>query len=171
MKFKFLGLVAVVVIMASCSSTRTSSSTNDAYTVPDNIRTGFTTQYPTATNAVWSAYDPVAYPVDFDLNGWTPLTSRDYVVRYEMGGDSYYSYYGTNGDWVGSSSMMTNVQTLPEVIKTSINNQFSGYTIYSAQKEMWKDRMAYEVKIRNGDMKKKLLFDSNGNVLKQKDKE
>lgn len=171
MKFKFFGLVVAAAFLFSCGSTRTSSSASEAYTVPDNIRTGFVTQYPTATNAIWSSYDPIGSPVDWELNGWAPLTASDYVVRYNMEGESYYSWYGANGDWVGSAYGVTNVTTLPEVIRTSITNQFSGYTIYSAQKEMWKDKMAYEVKIKNGDMKKKILLDSSGNILKQKDKD
>ena len=35
---------------------------------------------------------------------------------------------------------------------------------------MWKDHLAYEIKLKNGDNKIKLLVDENGNLLKEKNK-
>lgn len=57
MKLKIMSLVTAMVLLLSCgTTTQTSTSSNAAYDVPATIQTSFTTQYPTATNVVWSGY-------------------------------------------------------------------------------------------------------------------
>jgi hypothetical protein len=87
-----------------------------------------------------------------------------------MGSDKMYAWYDENGNWVGTAYMMTNNSMLPSAVNTTLNNSFSGYQIESVEREMWKDRTAYELKIKNGDSRKKVLIDANGTILKQKDK-
>ncbi len=49
-------------------------------------------------------------------------------------------------------------------------NQFSGYTIEKVEREFWKDRQAYELKLKSNTNSNevKLLVDANGTILKQK---
>jgi uncharacterized membrane protein YkoI len=49
-----------------------------------------------------------------------------------------------------------------------LNDKFPGSTISSVSREMKKDQMAYELQLKNGDTKTKLLVDDNGNIIKQK---
>src|SRR5215216_6313215 len=94
MKLKFMSLLAVLTLLLSCGTTTTTTTTtsdNTAFAVPATVSTTFTTQYPNATNMVWSAYDINAAPlVDWDLVGWTPLDAGDYMVTYKMDGQNYY---------------------------------------------------------------------------------
>jgi hypothetical protein len=75
MKLKILILIAGVAGLASCGPayrvTDHSTVSTDTIGVPSEIKSSFSTQYPTATNVVWTTYDASATPlVDWDLNGW-----------------------------------------------------------------------------------------------------
>ena len=172
MKLKILSVFASLLLLISCggSRTATSTSTNQAYDVPAPVHTSFTTQYPTAGNVVWSAYDAATVPVDWELNGWTVLGPTDYAVTFDLDGNKYYSWYDVNGNWVGSSYVVAENRLLPSAIQSAITSRYPGYTIDKIQRESWKDRTAYEVKLQNGDNKVKMLIDDNGNVIKEKNK-
>jgi hypothetical protein len=161
---------ATIFLLAACSSRKmASTSTNNAYNVPTSVQTNFRTQYPDASNVTWSHYDAANVPIDWDVTDWTVLSPRDYTVTYDMGGNKYYSWYDANGNWVGSSYGITDYNNgLPGTVNTAIANRYSGYKIDKANKVLWKDRTAYNVKLKNGDDKVKLLIDQDGNIIKEK---
>jgi hypothetical protein len=184
MKQLILAGMAATFLLAACSSRHTTSTTmhngsvttttttsHAAYNVPANIQTTFTTQYPNATDVIWMPYDQNNVPIDWDLTDWTVLSPRDYAVTYTMNGNKYYSWYDTNGNWVGTSYDITDYNNgLPAAVNQTISNRFSGYTIDKAHQITWKDRTAYDLKLKNGDNKMKVLIDADGNIIKQKDK-
>jgi hypothetical protein len=185
MKLKILSLVATVALLVSCGgskqttstsstpTTATSTSSNAAYSgvkVPAGVQTSFTTQYPNATNVTWSTYDVTVVPIDWEMTGWPTLDSSAYMVRYTMDNNNYYGWYDTNGNWVGSTYVISDYKSLPAPVNSMLNSQYPGYTISSVQRESWKDHKAYEIKMQNGDNKVKLVVDDNGNILKQKTK-
>lgn len=171
MKLQLMSLVIATALLFSCGpTTYNSTSANPAFDVPANIQTSFTTQYPAATNVTWNRYDVATVPIDWELAGWTVLDADDYAVAYNLDGENYYSWYDAEGNWIGSSSAVTDYTKLPSSISTMIKDKYSGYTIEKVDREMWKDQTAYEVKLKNGDSKIKLLVDNNGNVLKEKTK-
>ena len=176
MKNKFLSLIAAAALLGACGTPRdtttiSSTSSNPAYTVPSNVRTIFVTQYPSATNANWAAYDVAVVPIDWDLTGWTVLDPGDYTVTFDMDGNKYYAWYDTEGNWVGSTYAVGDFSKLPAAVQSTISAKYAGYTIDKVQQEMWKDHMAYEIKLKNGDNKVKLVIDDQGNVLKEKMKD
>ena len=171
MKLQIMSLLVATTLIVSCGPTKYgSSSSNAAYGTPTVITTSFETQYPTASNVVWSSYDPAVVPVDFELNGWSELTSGDYMVKFDLGTEKYYAWYDAKGEWIGSAYVVSNYTTLPSAVNTMLNDKFNGYSIEMAQKELWKESMAYEIRLKNGDNRVKLLVDGNGNILKQKTK-
>ena len=169
MKLPIISLFAAV-ILASCGSSRTSTNTSAAYGLPVVIRSDFEAQYPTATNVTWSKFDYATTPIDWELTDWSSMDNNDYVVQFDMGSDKMYAWYDETGHWIGSAYAVANNSMLPSAINTTLTSNYSGYTIESVQKEMWKDRTAYEIKMKNGDARKKVLIDMNGTVLKEKDK-
>lgn len=172
MKLKIMSLVTAMVLLLSCGSSRnTSTSSYPAYDVPTGVQTSFTTQYPAATSVTWSAYDAAGVPIDWELTGWPAMTTSDYVVRFNLDNNNYYGWYDANGNWIGSTYVITDYSTLPTAINTTLNNQYPGYTISSVQRESWKDHTGYEIKMNSGDNKVKLLIDDNGNIIKQKTKD
>ena len=158
MKLKILILIAGVAVLASCGPsyrvTDQPTVSADTIGVPSDIKSSFSTQYPTATNVVWSKYDASAAPlVDWDLNGWTALDEGAYVATFNLNSDTYYSWYGANNEWIGTAYAVNDYKSLPPAINTMLNDKFPGSTISSVSREMKKDQMAYELQLKNGDTK------------------
>lgn len=169
MKLKILSLLAGLALIVSCGPSY-KVTTSNGVEVPAGTVTVFTTQYPTASNVVWSTYDVNAVPIDWDLAGWPELATDDYVVKFNMDNSDYYAWYDNDGNWIGTAMVMHDYKTLPEAINTMLNRDYAGYTITSVQKEFKKDNMAYELQMTSGTSKIKLLVDQNGNIIKKKEK-
>ena len=153
------------------SGSETTTSSHAAFMVPSNIQTSFSTQYPDATSVTWAPYDVAVAPIDWDLTDWAVLSPKDYTATYTMNGNRYYSWYDANGNWIGTTYDITDYHNgLPAAVNETIASKYSGYTIDKASQVTWKDRTAYELKLKNGNDKMKVLVDNNGTVLKQKDK-
>ena len=172
MKLRILILIAGAAALASCGPsyrvTDKSTVSTDTIGVPADVKAAFSTQYPTAGNVVWSTYDASATPiVDWDLNGWTAGDGA-YLVTYNLNNDTYYSWYTATGDWIGTAYAVNDYKSLPPVVAATLNDKFPGYTISSVQREMKKGQMAYELQLKNGDAKAKVLIDDSGNIIKQK---
>lgn len=167
MKLKLFLAVAVIAIFTACSSTY--RATDTGFVVSTDASNAFNTQYPNATNIVWSAYDPnVVIINDWDMAGWTVIDADDYVVQFDMDGEKYYAWYDMNGEWIGSAIAVTDFTTLPDMVRSEIKAKYPGYTISSVNKELHKDRVAYELVLKDGDTKQIVLMDLNGVVLKSK---
>ena len=170
MKLLLIYLIALTTLLISCSSSNTSTSSNAAYDAPGSIKSVFSSQYPRAHHTSWTAYE-VNVPIilDWEFVGWPQLKPNDYTVRFILDTFSYYAWYNTNGDWIGSAYLIKSPSALPDAINYTINAQFGAYSFDGAVREFWKDKEAYEIKLKNGEANKiKLLIDANGNILKQK---
>ena len=151
------------------NTTTGTSSTYATVDVPQSTRTTFETKYPSATNVQWSRYNnTAAAPVEWDMAGWPNLDTSDYVVSFDWDGYDYYAWYDEGGNWIGSTYTMTDHSKLPSAVNSAIKSQFAGYTIVEVDREMDKNRSAYEVELQKGDEKLKVLFDDNGKVIKKK---
>lgn len=173
MKSKLLSAaMAVSVIFMACgtpNNTISSTSSNPAYATPDNIRTVFVAQYPNASNVMWSAYDAAVVPIDWELTGWSAMDAGDHAVAFDLDGERYYAWYDSDGTWIGSTYAVNDVTKLPTAVQSLLTSKYSGYSVQKVHQEIWKDRMAYEIKLKKTDDDKvKLLVDNQGNVLKEK---
>ena len=167
MKLKIFIAVAVIAFFTACSSTY--RATDTGVVISTDATKAFDLQYPTATNVVWSNYDPnVVILNDWELAGFTVIDADDYVVQFDMDNEKYYAWYDSNGEWIGSAIVVNDYTTLPTMVRDAINTNYPGYTISSVNKEFHKDRIAYEVVLRDGDTKKVALIDLNGVVIKSK---
>ena len=169
MKLKLLALAATAVF-AACEAPYRATDTTTVVVAPDGVSRAFVTQYPAASTVVWSHYDAALVPLDWDLTGWTVLDNEDYVVRFNMDNEDYYAWYDSDGTWIGTAYVMKDHSTMPSVVSTTVTEKFPGYTISSVTREFQADRVAYEVEMKNADTKKKVLIDSNGNIIKEKTK-
>lgn len=170
MKLRILVAAAAIALFGACSSSYRASDTS-VVVANDATQSAFASQYPNASDVVWTYYDPSLEPmIDWDLAGWGALESNDYVVRFNMDGDDYYAWYDNNGNWIGTAYLVSDYKTLPSSVTTTLNTQFPSYTIEKVHREMQKDRMAYEVVLKrhSDDAKVKLLLNSDGTVIKQK---
>lgn len=167
MKLKTFFAVAVIAFLTACSSTY--RATDTGVVISTDASKAFEAQYPSATNVVWNNYDPnVVIVNDWELAGWTVIDTDDYAVQFDMDGEKYYAWYDTNGEWIGSAVVVTDFTTLPNMVRDAINAKYPGYIISSVNREFHKDRVAYEVVLKDGDTKQVALIDLNGVVLKSK---
>jgi hypothetical protein len=170
MKLRIFFAVAAFSLLAACETPYRATDTS-VVVAPASVNSAFVTQYPNARTVVWSNYDPaMTTPIDWDLAGWTPLTSSDYMVTFNMDGNDYYAWYDANGNWVGSTYGVRDYSSLPTNVQNTINNQYSGYTISAVNQEFMKDRMTYEIELKNSTTKVKMNVDANGNIIKSKSK-
>lgn len=73
MKIKSFFAVAAVAVFAACGTPYRATDTGTVVVTTD-AQTAFVTQYPTASNVVWTAYDPtVSVIYDWELAGWAPM--------------------------------------------------------------------------------------------------
>lgn len=162
-------LAAGIGLLASCGpSYRVTNGSTVGIDVPVVVQKTFTTAYPAATDVVWAPYDVSVVPIDWDLTGWPAMDQGDYVVTFNMNNDKYYAYYDANGDWIGTAYVVTDYKSLPSGINAMISDKYPGYTITNVDRVMQKDRMAFEIQLKSGNSKAKLLVDENGNIIKQK---
>jgi hypothetical protein len=167
MKLRTFLALAVIVFFAACSSTY--RATDTGVVVSTDASRAFELQYPSATNVVWSSYDPnIVILNDWDMAGWTVIDNDDYVVRFDMDNEKYYAWYDSNGEWIGTAYVVNDYTTLPDMVRSTIKSKYPGYTISSVNKEFHKDRVAYEIVLKDGDTKQVVLMDLNGVVLKSK---
>ena len=169
MKIKILMLAAGMAVLASCGpSYRVTEGSTVGIDVPAGVKTTFVSAYPTASDVVWVMYDASTVPVDLELTGWPDMDRSDYVATFYMNGDKYYAYYDPNGDWIGTAYAITDFTALPTPINTMITSKYAGYTITHVDRVMQKDRIAYEVQLKNGNSKSKIFVDENGKIIKEK---
>jgi hypothetical protein len=167
MKLKTFIAVAVIALINACSSTY--RATDTGVVISTDATRAFELQYPAAANVVWNSYDPnVVILNDWDLAGWTVIDADDYVVQFDMDNEKYYAWYDTNGEWIGTAYVVNDFTTLPDMVRSAIDTKYPGYTISKVNKEFHKDRIAYEIVLKDGDTKQVLLMDLNGVVLKSK---
>lgn len=168
MKLKGLLAVAALATLTACETTYQATDTG-VVVVPDNTQRVFIEQYPNSRNVAWSRYDPnVVILNDWEMTGWQVLDESDYVVRFDMDNDNYYAWYDSDGNWIGTAYVVTDYNTLPTLVTGSINTKYPAHTMTSVNREYYKDRMLYEVTIKKDDVKRVLLVDANGNILKEK---
>ena len=167
MKLKTFLAVALIGLFAACSSTY--RATDTGVVISTDASRAFNMQYPTATNIVWNSYDPNAVILnDWDLAGWTVIDAEDYAVQFDMDNEKYYAWYDAKGEWIGTAYVVNDFTTLPDMVRSSIDAKYPGYTISKVNKEFDKDRIAYEVVLKDGDIKQVVLMDLNGVVVRSK---
>jgi hypothetical protein len=190
MKLKnWIFFAGAVMIISSCGENSTSKETTTDSTAsasmetpaPDNTavakpvevpaatRTSFETKYPGATDVTWTYYDQPYTAIDWELAGWPTVDQNDYVVAYDWKGDEYYTWYDQDGNWIGTTTVITDYNNdLPSAVNNTLKNKFNGYTLVAADKENDKNREAYELDLEKGTDKLTVLVAADGTVIKKK---
>jgi len=153
------------------STEPTSTTTTDVSArVPQPARTNFESRYPQASNIRWEQYEPMTWDEgEWNTDWMGTMDTSDYQVDFNWEGMDYTAWYD-NGEWVGSSAVMTDNSKLPKAVNDAIHAKYSDYTIKEVDKENDKNKTVYEVKMERGKDKMKVHFDENGNVVKAKGK-
>ena len=186
-KIQFLTIAVAAITFSACNNSADKNNATDTLSqqtmtttskemktviVTEPVKMSFEKKYPKAQNVEWTRFEPEVQPatIEWDLTGWPMPDTLDYVARYTMDAADYWSWYTNEGDWIGTVTTI-NTSGLPDAVDATIKKEFPGYTISSVDKEMDKDRTAYEVQMDKGEDKMKALIDENGNIIKKKGKE
>ena len=150
---------------ASMASENTTATTGTATItdadVPAEVKTTFTAKYPKAQSTTWTRYQPVA---DDGLD----MNETYYYVRFNNDGSDYINWYNMKGEWVKTSTLVSNESDLPSPVNKYIKDNYSGYTVEEINKENDKDRDVYEIKLNKGDEKLKIKVTPQGEIVKMK---
>ena len=170
MKLKSLIAVAAIALLAACSTTYRATD-NTGVLVSVDAQRAFELQYPNSTNVIWSTYDPnLVILNDWEMAGWDPIDTDDYLVRFDWNNEKYYAWYDRGGTWIGSAYVVNDFAVLPQYVRTSISTNYPNYTIHGVNREYHKDRTYYEVVLNSPENRMVLLMDENGSILKTKSK-
>ena len=167
MKLKIFIAVAAIAFYPSCSSTKYRAT--DTEILPVATQKAFDEQYPNSTNIIWSSYDPNRVILnDWELAGWDTIDRNDYEVRFDLDDKKHYAWYDENGNWIGTVYIVNDFSTLPAFVKRTIIKEYPSFIISSVNREIYRDRTAYEVLLKNADVRTVLLIDPGGTILKYK---
>lgn len=143
------------------------ATVNDNLYIPDSAKTAFTAKYPNVSNQNWSRYEPVDH-IDWEWSGWPSLDTSDYMVRFNQDNSDHWAWYDSDNNWIGTVSNISDFNSLPASVNSTIKSQYDGYTIVSVDKENDKDKTAYEIDLTKGEDKMRVLISENGKVMKKK---
>ena len=184
MKKNWMAVVSATLLLSACGdnstettyndkTTETAPSTNTSptpvspeYNAPDNVRTAFQTKYPNASNVTWSPYKPYDR-INWEWTGWPSMDTSYYAVNYTVDNKPHMSWWDKIGSWIGSTSVLEDSAMLPDPVKKTLKNNYTGYKITSIDEENDKNRTVYEIKLEKGDAHARILVDKNGKILKK----
>lgn len=151
---------------STISSPTTYTESESPVTVPDNVRNAFTTKYPTATNITWSPYK--AYDrINWEWTGWPSMDTTYYAVNYTVDNRKHMSWWDKLGKWIGSSSTVEDSTMLPDPVKKTLKNSYTGYRIKDIDEQTDNNRTVYEIKLEKGEATARILIDKNGRIIKK----
>ena len=156
-------------VIDSAKTTSTTQPLSANASVPEATMTAFTKQYPGAANAVWSNYDSLAaVPIDLRMAGFKKMDAEDRLVKFDLDGENYYSWYDSDGNWVGSAYNMKDFAKLPAAVNTAVKNaiktRYPGYTITNVNKEFQKNKTTYEIELKKENTKVRMLANADGKI-------
>lgn len=120
--------------------------------VPAQVKSSFESTYAQASDVEWKAKDD-SYHAKFDMN------NTEHYVEYNADGT------------IEKRGRKIEVTELPAAVQTAINQQYANRTIEKA-KAMEKDgKTMYMAKLEGDDEDLKVVFNADGTVVKEKDKD
>ncbi len=138
----------VLFILFSASAV-VNAQVKDSTGAPVNVVKAFQTAHPQATDVAW------------DKEG------LNYEADYKENGSSYSVVINNTGKILETESEIKTTDLPAGVIKY-INDNYSGYTISGAAKIVdVKGNVKYEAEIKKGNSSKDVMFDKDGQPLKQ----
>ena len=150
-------------------NTGTAGTASGTIEVPAATRTTFETKYPQASNVQWRRYSRATgdnpQPSDWNYN----LDSSDYEVSFRFNDMDYMAWYN-DGNWLRSSTRVSDVASLPGKINDVIKKEYPGFTVVEVDKEEYGDGHQYEVELKKDTANWKIHITPNGHITKRQPK-
>ena len=150
-------------------NTGTAGTASGTIDVPEGTRTTFETKYPQASNVQWRRYRRAEgeNPQSSDWN--YNLDTSDYEVSFRFNDMDYMAWYN-DGNWLRSSTRVSDVASLPGKINDVIKKEYPGFTVVEVDKEEYGDGHQYEVELKKDTTNWKIHITPNGHITKRQPK-
>ena len=135
----------IILFLASCSKDSNESKKPE---MPKVVEDNFKAQNPTTKDVKWEKEGDL-FEAEFEDNGMEKS-----IV------------YDKNGNVIATESEIA-VADLPSAITQYITDHYNSYSIEEAEKEEKSDGTFFEVQIESGEQEMDLIFDSQGQFVKQ----
>lgn len=94
-------------------------------------------------------------------------SATEWEAEFKQNGKEYSANFSTDGTWQETEHEIKAVE-IPEAIKQTLAQDFSGFKIDDAEISEKKDGSVYEFAVEKGDEEWELVFDINGKLLEKK---
>ncbi|MFH1319700.1 MAG: PepSY-like domain-containing protein [Bacteroidota bacterium] len=142
MKTLFLVIAsAAIVSFNACSQT--------SKDVPANLKTAFSKKFPDATKVKWDKEN-----------------EKEWEAEFKMDGKEYSASFDNNGAWMETEYEIS-TNEIPAVVKTTIEEEFSGYKIAESEISETADGKVYEFELEKDKVEMEVAIDTNGKIIKK----
>jgi hypothetical protein len=136
----------IIIVLLLVSLTAFAKETN----VPQVVKDTFTKLYPKVTDAKWEEDEKNIFEAEFKENG------KEITL-----------FFNNQGTLIETETTIQ-ISVLPANIEKVVNKKFAGYIIAEAAKIVDQNgKVAYEIDITKGQLKKEVLFDKDGKFIKE----
>lgn len=141
---KVLKLMSVAVLLVGV----TACSQN----APKEVKDAFNSKFPSASEVEWEKENDSEWEAEFKLDG-----------------KEYSANFSTDGNWLETEHEI-DASELPELVKNTINKEFSGYEIEKAEIAEKTNGTVYEITLEKGEEEIEVVIDDAGKIIKQETK-
>ncbi|WP_369048372.1 PepSY-like domain-containing protein [Tenacibaculum sp. UWU-22] len=118
-------------------------------TVPEKAKAAFQQKYPGVKKVKWSQEN-----------------EKEWEAEFKMNGKRYSSNFSSEGEWLEFEYRIKKSQ-IPELIKQTLDSEFSGYKIEKAEISQTSKGKLYEVELEKGKSEIEAVINTDGKVVKQ----
>ena len=101
---------------------------------------------------------------------WDKENDSEWEAEFKVDGVEHSANFSENGTWKETEFEIKKNQ-LPPAVKETLERDFSGYEIESAEMTETPELIAYEVEIEKGEETMEVVIDGNGKVIRKKVKQ
>jgi hypothetical protein len=120
--------------------------------VPQHVKNSFNNTYAQANDVEWKAKDD------------------SYHAKFEMNGNKHWIMYNEDGS-IEKQGREISTAELPQGVTRAINQQYANRTIEKAKTVEKDGKTMYMAKLEGDDEDLKVVFNADGSVVKEKDKD
>ncbi len=148
---RFYNLIFGLAIIAfsACSNAKPEEPTIESTAVPEAVLTSFKERFITGTDIKWHK------------------RNANFGVEFTQGQSKFDATFLPDGELIEVEAAV-NLDMIPKTLTDYILVTYKDATILEADRVMNKDGNFYEVEIEHDDQEKELVFDTEGNFMKEK---
>lgn len=138
-----------IVALSACGNAKEEEATIEITTVPEAVLTSFKERFITGTDIKWHKRE------------------ANYAVEFTQGESNFDATFLPDGELIEVEAEVR-VDMIPNTLTDYISIKYKDATILEADRVMNNEGNFYEVEIEQDGQEKELVFDTEGNFIKEK---